>query len=261
MINVFFVLSVLENDGGVMGRIHDLFHAPEVTNEKIEVKGAFPFYKITAKLYRGIIPWNTIDVMAGKLKNKAVLPASVVPEEGCGISAFEPKVLPERVLFNSAVKTLEKMALDPTQVFVSVIDENAYLVDLVENLVHLACRIQVITNCVSDYERLAEKLLKVYGLSLVISGRTDNSVLTSTVIISARSSAVPLIFRGLLFTNERRRLMNATVLTGDRITLPKKIEAVCPNEINKLTFASALYELCSADELGKLTFDNMIITR
>lgn len=258
---MFFVLSVLENNGGMKARLHDLLHPPEVTNEKVEIKGVLPFYKITAKTYRGIIPWNTVKVMAGKLKNRAVLPASATPDENCGIGAFEPKVLPERVLFNSAVKTLEKMALDPTQVFVSVFDENAYLVDLVENLVHLACRIQVITNCVSDYERLAQKLLNVYGLSLIISGRADNSVLTSTVIISAKSSAVPLIFRGLLFTNERRRLMNATVLTGDRITLPEKFEAHAPEGVNKLTYASALYELCSADELGKLCFDNMLITR
>lgn len=236
-------------------------HPPEVSSEKLSIQGAFPFYKITAKLYRGIIPWNTVQAISGKLKNRAVLPFGVTPDDNCDISAFVPKVLPERILFNSAVKTLEKMALDPTQVFVSVIDENAYLVDLVEKLVHLACRIQVITSCVSDYERLAEKLLSSYGLSLIISSRTDSSILASTVIISSKSSAVPLIFKGLLFTNERRRLMNATVLTGDNITLPEKFAITESQNVDKLTFASALYELCSADELGKLCFDNMLITK
>lgn len=255
------MLSVSDNNDGVKGRLYDLFHPPQVTNEKISVDGAFPFYKINAKIYRGIIPWNTIEAVSGKLKKRAILPIGTSPDENCGIEAFDPKVLPERILFNSAVKTLQKMALDPTQVFVSIIDENAYLVDLVESLVHLACRIQVITNCTGDYEQLASRLLNVYGLSLIVSGRIDNSVLTSTVIISAKAAPVPLIFKGLLFTNERKKFMNATVLIGDGITLPEKFENVIPNSIDKLTFASALYELCSADELGKLRYNNMLVTR
>ncbi|MCM1364558.1 MAG: hypothetical protein NC122_09980 [Faecalibacterium sp.] len=255
------MLSVSENNGGIKGRFYDLTHPPEVTSEKISVQGAFPFYKITARIYRGIIPWNTVEAVSGKLKSRAILPFGVKADEKCGISAFAPKVLPKRVLFNSAVKTLEKMALDPTQIFVSVVDENAYLVDIIEKLVPIACRIQVITNCVSDYERLADRLLEEYGLSLIVSGRVDSRILASTVIISASATVVPLVYRGLLFTNERRKLMNATVLTGDNITLPGKFASVVPDDIDRLTFASALYELCSADELGSLHFENMLITK
>lgn len=256
---MFFMLSVKQSSGGIKERLHDLVHPPEVLSEKISIPGILPFYKITAKTYRGIIPWNTIEAVSGKLRHRAVLPVGTEMPEDCGIECFVPKVLPERILFNSAVKTLEKMALDPTKVIVTVFDENAYLVDLVEKLVQFACRIQVVTSCTADYERLGERLLEKYGLSLIISGRADSSILTSTVIISAKTSCVPLIYRGILFTNERRKMMNATVLTGDRLTLPESLSSFVPDDINKLTFAGAVYELCSADELGGLSFDNMII--
>lgn len=150
------------------------------------------------------------------------------------------------------------MKLDPARVFVTVVDENAYVVDMVEKLCPFASLIRVITSCEREYSCLAEKLLGKYGLSMLIGAKADADILDSTVIISPFSIPVPLTYRGILFTNEKRRMMNAVVLSGGgKITLPEKYQKLLPESVDPLCFASALYELCAVDELGTLEFDRM----
>ena len=255
---MFAVLEILEGDSSLKGKLLEYFKPPVVTSEQINIPNSFSFYKIKAQKYRGEIPWNTVAQVAGTMKSKLILPSGLDSVPNGEIKKYEPTVFPLRILMNSALKSLRMMQLDPVGMYVTVVDENAFLTQKVYELAAFASTIRVITKCVYEYECLAEKMMHDFGISLLISGRMEDSVLSSTVIISDRSSIVPLIFGGLLFTNEKRRLMNSTVLVGEGITLPEKYEAILPPGIDKLSFACALYELCAADELADINYNKIV---
>lgn len=255
---MFAVLEIDEGETSLKGKILDYVRLPNITCEQVESPNAFSFYKIKAKKYRGKIPWREIAEAAGSMKSKMLIPSDISVDLLSGIKEYEPTVFPLRILMNSALKSLRLMRLDPTRVYVTVVDENAFLTQKVYELAFFASTIHVITKCVFEYECLAEKMMEDFGVSLIISVRMEDSVLSSTVIISDRSATIPLVFGGLLFTNEKRRLMNSTVLIGEGLTLPEKYNSLLSDGIDKLSFASALFELCAADELSDICYDKII---
>ena len=258
VIALFVALEKNEKNESVFDRLKDLFREPLVEKEKAEVPNALPFYKIKAKTYRGECPWEKIEEAAGALRSRMILPAGISLPKESGLSVFTPTVFFERLLFNTAVDAVEKMGLDPCRVSITVFDENAYLVDLIEKLLPLAFQLRIITSCTAAYEQLAEYLFERYGLSVIVSANGNESVLSSTVIISGSSKPVPLLFSGILFTNEKKKFMNAVVMTGEDFDLPKKYAVLLPDGIDSLLFAGALYELCGADELGKMKYKQTI---
>lgn len=255
---VFFVLKTQEGQSGLKGKLHDYFNPPEITAEKITPDGGLAFYVVTAKLYRGIIPWNSISEVCGKLRTKAITQNGTEPDPESGIRLFQPEIFAQRVLFNSAVTTLSKMQLDPHSVELCFVDENAAVTDIVYKLKDFACRLKVITNCTGIYEQIAKQLLKNFGLSLVIGNRVDDSVLTSTVLICADPLPVPLTYGGILITNKKRRLMNAAVLCGKELALAQKIRDLMPEGVDEMTFAGALYELCCVKELENTEYKSLL---
>lgn len=255
---MFVTFEPEEKKEGAFELLCDLFREPLVQKQKVEVPDALPFYKVSAKNHRGHCPWDAVEAAAGALRSRVLLPPGVVPPKESGLRTFSPTVFCERLLFNTAVHSIEKMQLDPCRVSVTLFDENAYLVDLAQRLVPLAFEIRIVTSCVAAYEALSEYLLKETGISLIVSARADNSVLSSTFIISESGKSVPLVFPGILFTNRKERMMNAVVMTGDGIELPEKYSSLLPEKIEPLLFAGALYELCGADELGRMRFKTTV---
>lgn len=256
---MFFTLNISEGKTGVKGKVYDLFHKPRVQSEKVKEENCLEFYQINAEKYKGKIPWKEIEEAAGKLFAKGIFSLSVSPNASSKIKRYEGGIFLERVLFKSAVKTIEKMQLDALNVCVTVFDENAYLCDLVESLVYLCANIQIVTACVNEYEKLAEKLMSKYGISLYFLPSQSSEILKSTFIISHKSDLIPKLFKGVVFTNENRRFINATVIKGENISLPEKYRKYLPNGASQTQFACALYELCGAKEFSNALFEDMHI--
>lgn len=238
-------------------RLYDSFKPQQIQKRKVEVPYALPFYVVRAKQRRGRYPWEIAENAAGALCSRALLPFWARPEENTKIVPFKPTVFLSRLLFNSSIKTIEKMMLDPRSVSVTLIDSGAYLVDLFEELVYFGSRLCVVTDFPAPYESLAKRLLERYGVSLLVSARLPSDAKNSTFIISDSILPVPADFSGVLFTGERKRLENAVVIVGEGFTLPEKYAALLPEDADELSFAGALYELCGANELGRLGYDKM----
>ena len=96
--------------------------------------------------------------------------------------------------------------VDPRKVCITLIDSGAYLVDLFEELVFFGSQLCVVTDSFAPYESLAEKLLKKYGVSLLVCAKLPKDAQNSTFIISDSILPVPMDFSGVLFTNEKKRL-------------------------------------------------------
>ncbi len=254
---MFCVLQIEEPKSDLKSKIYEYTHKPEIQIEKIESAKMLPFFKITATRHMGKIPWKEIEEASGKLRSRMLAPDEIAFPSDTKLKKYKSVVFPKRVLFKSAVTVLKKLRLDPTKMSVTVFDENGFLIDLIEELVMLSCMIRVVTFCIQPYEELKEKLFSKHGISILVSSKYEDSILTSTAIISDNSAQIPLIYGGLLFTNERRQMLNATVLCGKKITLPPKFESLRDKNIDRMTFAGALYELCGVKELDGTVYDDM----
>lgn len=255
---MFVAFEREEKSERLFERLHDYFRPPQVQKRKVEVPYALPFYVVRACEYRGEYPWEAAAYSAGVLCSRSLLPFWASPGEELKITAFKPTVFLKRLLFNSAVDTIEKMMLDPRKVGVTLIDNGAYLVDLFEPLVFFCSQLCVVTDCAEPYEKLAADLLERYGVSLLVSAKIQKDAESSTFIISDDILSVPPMFSGVIFTNEKKRRENAVVIVGEGFTLPEKYASLLPQDADGLSFAGALYELCGANELGRLGYDRMI---
>lgn len=250
---MFFMLCCEKEKRSFTEKVKGLFKSDEPTVEKITPYGCLPFYKLTVKEKNGKPPIGKIENAVGKLCSRAVVSNEIRLPKSSKIKRFVPKVFPQRVLFNSAAAVLNRLSLDPASVYVTVFDENGYLLDLVEKLIPLSCMIRVVTQCTDAYEKKAAQLIKKYGVSLVILPSYEKSILESTVIISDKSSFLPSAYKGILFTNEKCRTLGE-VVWSDKIGMPESLLRLCADGIDELTFAGALYELCSCKELEDVQY-------
>lgn len=241
---MFFVLCCQKCEKSFAKRIREIFKSEPLKIDKITVKDCLPFYRITVKNQSGKLPFSEIEKAAGKLCTRAVLPKNVTLPKNTALKRFIPKVFPQRVLFNSALSVIKSLELDPVRMYVTVFDENGYLIDLIRRLLPFSCMIRVVTWCADAYEKEADAILKQYGASLVIMEKFEPSILESTVIISDKSGFLSAKYKGILFTNERCRTLGE-VFYSDKIAFPEQLDELFCGDISRLDIAGALYELCS----------------
>lgn len=250
---MFFVLCLEKSERNLAERIRGVFKSEPLKVEKITVDESMPFYRITVKMQRGKLPFHEIEKAAGRLCARAVLPKDIQLPKNTKIKRYVPKVFPQRVLFNSALRVIKKLDLDPVGMYVTVFDENGYLIDLVWRLLPFSCMIRVVTQCTDAYEKEARQMLKQFGVSLIIMTRYEPSILESTVIISDKSSFLPANYKGILFTNERCRSLGE-VFYCEKIELPEQIDELFGDDISRLDIAGAMYELCSFKDFENIEY-------
>ena len=131
-----------------------------------------------------------------------------------------------------------------------IFDRDGIYQNHIEKLLPCLKNISVITDNKDTYDSVSKKLMVDYGFSLVVS---EKDSLDCDAIISHECS-LPVYYCGRVFTNNKKYLMNAEVLSGSEIRLPDEYEKLCLENIGRVLFASALYEYCSEKDLGKLRY-------
>lgn len=246
---MFFTLEIKKREKTLKGKMHDFLYPPQIDVRPLRLGKGLPYYAVSVYLYKGTIPWKSIEEVCGKLCSKAVVDSGIVIDESTKIRRFKPKKLPVTALFLGAVEKLKELSLNRTKTNIVVFDRNGILCGEIFRLVPYVSEIKIVTDKKSCYDDLHDRLLTEYGISIMICGKADIDIISSAVIISDRSSDIPSAFNGILFTNEKRKLLGATVFCSDKINLPPDILGSVPKGIPPLYFASALYELCAVKEL------------
>ena len=206
-------------------------------------------------VHKGRIPEERLKRIAAGLTDGLIFPEGYRNEGG--IKAYSPSFFREMLLFNSAVSQLRRSAFNPADTLITLIDKKGVLHTEVHRLVSLAGEIKVITDNVRAYGTQAARLMDEYGLSLFISNRLS-AIPERGIIISRYSDAVPVYFKGLLITGEKRLLPFARVLTGEGIRTKGGYESLCPAGINMTDFLSALCEVCFVKELRKSEYEKLV---
>ncbi len=254
MKTVFSMLVADKNPTTHKERVCQRLYGPSVTREYVSVEAGAPFCIITAKKYKGIIPWYSVSSAA---KGCLLLPEGEIPPQDAEIERFRPTRLPVRMLMNSAYLAMKQLRLPAEKVCLSVFDEQGILADLLVRFVPLARHIRVITERTDKYEQLCNTLMYSYGMSPLITKKADASVLSSTVIISYNFRQEFCSYTGILFTDSVCDAPRATVMRGEGVKLPEEYERHLPDGISRINYAAALYEKCGVLRLGDICFEKV----
>ena len=224
----------------------NIFSKSKTESQRLTLQNDEAFFIVTAEKHFGRVPWKKLESCMGILRKDVILTEGATLPKGCGITEFVPDVFPRILLINSAIKELQGARNKSLIVF----DEKFIYADYMKKRVNSFERIRVVTPIPQKYDNVACELMENFGFSLEVS---DKHCFKADVVISWECD-VPLYFCGEIFTGERKFLMNAEVYSGGDIDLPEEYEKFCPEGVDKLQFASALYEKCKVKNLGNMTY-------
>lgn len=247
---MFATLSTLERPAA--RRFSPRRRLPALTCSRVTLPNFFSFYHIQVACRPGeALPWVQIAETAGTLRRRLLLPRGLTPDEAASVGVFAPQRLPLLMLCRSAVRTLQKLRLDPQTQRLCLFDPPGVLAEHVAPFASLAGQIHVVTDDLAAWEAAAARLREDCGLSLRVTPDPPD-LGAYTVVLLDDEADVPATFSGLVFANRPCVRMNAVTFTPGTPALPPAFAALCPPGIDPLQFASAAYELCAADELGEI---------
>ncbi len=226
--------------------------APALSCSRVTLPNFFSFYHIQAvRRPDGTLPWDEIAETAGTLRFRLLLPQGITPDKAAPVDVFRPQRLPLLVLCQSALRTLQRLRLDPQSQRLCLLDPTGVLAESIAPFAPLVSQLHVVTDAPDLYMPEAERLREDCGLSLRLTPDPPD-LAAFTLLLSADEADVPAAYSGIVFTNRPCSRMNAVTFTPESPVLPPAFAALCPPEIDPLQFASAAFELCASDELGGL---------
>lgn len=228
-----------------------ILRRPKIKSQRFNLPSDDAFFIVTVDKHFGKAPWKKLEKCLGILRKDVVLPDDIKIPDNVNITAFKPDIFPRLLLINSAVDCIMKNGLSHKE-SLCIFDERGIYTDYIEKLINFFSSVKVITPFTEKYEDISRKLLRGYGFSLIISSQGKYG--SDTVI--SHSCDVPLYFKGRIYTSEKKYLMNAEVFSGGDIELPEEYEKLCPDNIDRLLFASALYEKCGISDIGELRYSD-----
>ncbi len=255
MIVLFATVEFFEREKSVRSTLKRLFIGEGIISEKVALPENEYFYRLKVPVHKGKIPSEKLKRMTESVGDGLIFPEGFVPEKG--IKIYSPSWFGDVVLFNSALKQLEESVQNPSETLVTVIDKKGVLHTEISRLINSAGEIKVITDNVRAYTGVTERLMQEYGASVFVSDKLS-SIPGKGIIISPRSEVVPLYFKGLIITGEKRFFPFAKVLAGEGISNVGNYGALCPEGINMTAFISALCEVCFVKELRKSVYEKLV---
>lgn len=233
-----------------------IFRKPKIHSMRINTPDGEAFFVVTTEKHLGRVPWKKLENCLGTLKKEVILNGNIALPESSGITLFTPDIFPRLLLINSAADYILRHKADFISKSLTVFDEEGIYLRHIEKLLNCFANIRIVTHKPELYDNLTQILMENYGFSLIV---TSAESYDSDVIISHRCR-VPIYFRGTVFSNEKKPLINGKVFAGRDITLPTKYEKLNTCNIDPLIFASALYEKGSCSNLSALRYRELTST-
>lgn len=234
------------------GEVKNRFRRGKITSERIALPSGEVFFVVRTEKSFGKILWKKLERCLGILRQCVLLPEGVTMPSDISITEFVPDIFPRLLLINSATDYILSHRCDFAFRSLTVFDEMGIYMAYIEKLLPCFSNIKIVTYEMAEYEKLSRYLMEKYGFSLLLTDKEDAN---SDAIISHNCN-MPLFYKGTVFTNENKHLMNAKVFSGSEIKLPDLYEKLRPDNTDTLQFASALYEKCDVSELKNLKYED-----
>lgn len=204
--------------------------------------------------YRGKIGWNAIDRFVKAQRNRVLCPPSLELPAESGYKRFVSHELNRRMCENAALWLLRTVSRGDIRTV--LLDESGDSLGLCEYLVDHCDPVYVATNVPELYLSQAEYLLSEKGAAIRVCRSPDCLKDADLIIAPAR------LYRELdcspsavILSGERPAVrQNTPVIYEYFFDLPKKYQELKPPYLDDMYFASALYTMANARELGSELF-------
>lgn len=235
---MFAVVKTIEKESSFF----DKFKKPKISCERVPLPDGEYFFVITAEKKRNNVPFREILDFSGNIKNRLIFEKDFEFLPNWNYTPYEPQGLKKKLLFDLAVNTLGQLRLNPLETGICLCDSEGMYIKDIHKLLNFGAKIHIVSHDRGLYKSEAEKILFEYGVSVTVSDSFETGLHNCDVVISHESNDIPLFFKGIIFTNGKRPFMNSRCFSVENIELPFEYEKLRPAGIDKLTFASALYE-------------------
>ena len=209
---------------------------------------------MTYEHYRGKIGWTGVDRFVKAQRNRVLCPPDLPLPKECGYKRYVSHALSRRMCENAALYLLR--TAEARGIKVVLIDEIGDSVGLTENLSDFCDPVYVVTAATDIYAAQAEYLLNEKGAALRIC-RDSTCLQDADLIIAPEQIADTLLcpYDALILTGEMPAApQNTTAIYEYFFDLPQKYRELCPDFLTEMYFASALYAMAGARELGAELF-------
>lgn len=209
---------------------------------------------VTYEHYRGKIGWTAIDRFVKAQRNRVLCPPELELPADSGYKRFVSHELDRRMCENAALYLLREADCKGCRVV--LIDHSGDSVGISEYLTQYCDPLYVITDAVEIYAAQSDYLLNERGAALRIC-RTTDCLRDADLIIAPEklTDSLPCPCDALILTAEKPETAQECIAVYDyEIDLPSKYIELCPDFLDAMYFASALYAAAQARELGTEIF-------
>ena len=242
-------LNIEDHSREGLGALVNLFRRNRLRVEHLYCDSA-AVKSLTYERYRGRIGWASIDRFVKSERGRVLCPKSLDLPRESGFVRFESSSLGRRMCENAAISLLR--AVNSRDIRVALVDRSGESSQLCESLIDFADPLYVVTEAADVYIAQAEYLLSKKGAALRVSRSRGCLSFADLIIAPGRIDDDPgCPSDAVILSGERpRAAQNATAVYEYFFELPKKYRDIKPPFLDDMYFASALYELAGAQELG-----------
>lgn len=198
--------------------------------------------------------WTAIDRFLKDRRTQLLCPPELTLPAGSGLKRFVSGELNRRLCENAALWLLRELRGERPSVV--LVDSTGDRAQLCACLLDYTDRVRVITDSPRVYLNEADRLLEEKGAALRVSSGSAR-ITDAQIIIAPDRLTRPLGCDpgALIFSGEApAHPQPAPVIDEYLIDLPEKYRSLCPDYLEPMYFASALYTLAGAHELGSTVF-------
>lgn len=209
---------------------------------------------VTYERYRGQVSWAYIERFVKSQRKSLLCPDTLIFPEESGFERYESSLLSRRMCENAALYLLR--SINKRTVRTVLMDKNGEHSQMCESLIKYADPLYVVTEAPDIYIAQAEYLLSEKGAALRVS-RSRGCLRFADLIISPEAPDSDMLCPTdcVILSGEKPSVrQNAPVICKYCYDLPKKYSEIKPGYLDDMYFASALYDLAGAHELGAQLF-------
>ncbi len=209
---------------------------------------------ITYEQYRRRVNWNSIDRFVKAQRNHLLCPESLALPAESGYRRFCSTELSERLCENAALTLLDM--LRDRRVSVALCDDSGERVGLCRYLLSGCDPLDVVTDVPEVYLDEADRLMEDCGAVLRVHKSTEILAAADLIVAPGRlDTPLPCRKDALILSGaEPTAEQPCTVIWQYSYPLPQKYAEIKPAFLDEMYFASALYVMARAHELGSFGF-------
>jgi len=253
---VFVILRVNEPPKGLIKKRKHLNRLAKAGAQSVKTENGLPFFVLDIPSSASNSEWEKIAEKCGRYASRTVAPRNIsLPD--CGqLKRFLPSFMPSLLLFNTALKIIEKSGADPCGICITITDRIGIHPSRIHKILPFASAVRVITVCPEKYAFACRNALDEYGASIVIRPSYEPQE-KPEIVICCDGAATPLMKSAAVFSH-KRGMTGRINFYADGIELAKKHSEFVPENIDPVDFAGAVTELCGSSEYKNSVFSSII---